>query len=151
MKIIFEKRKPEQLNFSQRSHRTHSSVQQTVTSKRRRGESPDARLNLVLQTEFLNSVSLPRCLSLCLQLLNLFLALLLSSFSSDNLSAPDDDGEMNNLHIAIHRITRGLAWCRRQVPVCASLCKLPQSSFCLTLCFPSCCLWFRWWIFLMGT
>ncbi|KAK5878046.1 hypothetical protein CesoFtcFv8_025494 [Champsocephalus esox] len=48
-------------------------------------------------------------------LLNLFLALLLSSFSSDNLSAPDDDGEMNNLHIAIHRITRGLAWCRRQV------------------------------------
>ncbi|XP_029978879.1 sodium channel protein type 8 subunit alpha-like [Sphaeramia orbicularis] len=47
--------------------------------------------------------------------LNLFLALLLSSFSSDNLSAPDDDGEMNNLHIAIHRITRGLVWCRRQV------------------------------------
>ncbi|KAL4001532.1 FMS-like tyrosine kinase 1 [Sarotherodon galilaeus] len=64
-----------------------------------------------------------------LVLLNLFLALLLSSFSSDNLSAPDDDGEMNNLHIAIHRITRGLAWCRRQVPICASLCKLPQSSF----------------------
>jgi len=60
------------------------------------------------------------------QLLNLFLALLLSSFSSDNLSAPDDDGEMNNLHIAIHRITRGLAWCRGQVDhsgcieVCAS-------------------------------
>ncbi|XP_020568091.1 sodium channel protein type 4 subunit alpha B isoform X2 [Oryzias latipes] len=50
-----------------------------------------------------------------LVLLNLFLALLLSSFSSDNLSAPDDDGEMNNLHIAIHRITRGLAWLRRQV------------------------------------
>ncbi|XP_051909874.1 sodium channel protein type 4 subunit alpha B-like isoform X2 [Hippocampus zosterae] len=50
-----------------------------------------------------------------LVLLNLFLALLLSSFSSDNLSAPDDDGEMNNLHIAIHRIGRGLAWCRRQV------------------------------------
>ncbi|XP_061777404.1 sodium channel protein type 4 subunit alpha-like isoform X2 [Nerophis ophidion] len=50
-----------------------------------------------------------------LVLLNLFLALLLSSFSSDNLSGPDDDGEMNNLHIAIHRITRGLGWCRRQV------------------------------------
>nr|XP_057915754.1 sodium channel protein type 4 subunit alpha B-like isoform X5 [Doryrhamphus excisus]XP_057915765.1 sodium channel protein type 4 subunit alpha B-like isoform X5 [Doryrhamphus excisus] len=50
-----------------------------------------------------------------LVLLNLFLALLLSSFSSDNLSAPDDDGEMNNLQIAIHRITRGLGWCRRQV------------------------------------
>uniref|UniRef100_A0A3Q3K9N9 Sodium channel protein n=1 Tax=Monopterus albus TaxID=43700 RepID=A0A3Q3K9N9_MONAL len=56
-----------------------------------------------------------------LVLLNLFLALLLSSFSSDNLSAPDDDGEMNNLHIAIHRITRGLAWCRRQVPVYVSI------------------------------
>ncbi|XP_056868422.1 sodium channel protein type 4 subunit alpha-like isoform X4 [Takifugu flavidus] len=50
-----------------------------------------------------------------LVLLNLFLALLLSSFSSDNLSAPDEDGEMNNLQIAIHRITRGLAWCRKQV------------------------------------
>ncbi|KAG7276401.1 hypothetical protein CRUP_021912 [Coryphaenoides rupestris] len=50
-----------------------------------------------------------------LVVLNLFLALLLSSFSSENLSAPDDDGEMNNLHIAIHRITRGLTWCRRQV------------------------------------
>ncbi|XP_077479936.1 sodium channel protein type 3 subunit alpha-like [Stigmatopora argus] len=50
-----------------------------------------------------------------LVLLNLFLALLLSSFSSDNLSAPDDDGEMNNLHIALHRIGRGLVWCRRQV------------------------------------
>ncbi|XP_054592138.2 sodium channel, voltage gated, type V-like, alpha b isoform X2 [Nothobranchius furzeri] len=50
-----------------------------------------------------------------LVLLNLFLALLLSSFSSDNLSAPDDDGELNNLHIAINRITRGLGWCRQQV------------------------------------
>ncbi|KAM6953749.1 sodium channel protein type 3 subunit alpha-like [Aplochiton taeniatus] len=50
-----------------------------------------------------------------LVVLNLFLALLLSSFSSDNLSAPDDDGEMNNLQIAIARITRGLGWLRRQV------------------------------------
>uniref|UniRef100_A0A8P4GM78 Sodium channel protein n=1 Tax=Dicentrarchus labrax TaxID=13489 RepID=A0A8P4GM78_DICLA len=64
-----------------------------------------------------------------LVLLNLFLALLLSSFSSDNLSAPDDDGEMNNLHIAIHRITRGLAWCRRQVPVCGGfLQREPEAS-----------------------
>ncbi|MEQ2168576.1 hypothetical protein GOODEAATRI_016097, partial [Goodea atripinnis] len=47
-------------------------------------------------------------------LLNLFLALLLSSFSSDNLSSPDEDGEMNNLQIAIRRITLGLGWCRRQ-------------------------------------
>lgn len=61
------------------------------------------------------SLSLSISFYLHLQLLNLFLALLLSSFSSDNLSAPDEDGEMNNLHIAIHRITRGLAWCRKQV------------------------------------
>ncbi|XP_049334791.1 sodium channel, voltage gated, type XII, alpha a isoform X2 [Astyanax mexicanus] len=45
-----------------------------------------------------------------LVVLNLFLALLLSSFSSDNLSAPDDDGEMNNLQIAIARIHSGLTW-----------------------------------------
>ncbi|TSK14520.1 Sodium channel protein type 4 subunit alpha A [Bagarius yarrelli] len=45
-----------------------------------------------------------------LVVLNLFLALLLSSFSGDNLSASDEDGEMNNLQIAIGRITRGIAW-----------------------------------------
>ncbi len=44
------------------------------------------------------------------QVLNLFLALLLSSFSGDNLSGGDDDGEMNNLQIAIGRITRGIDW-----------------------------------------
>ena len=43
-------------------------------------------------------------------MLNLFLALLLSSFSGDNLSAGDDDGELNNLQIAIGRITRGVDW-----------------------------------------
>ncbi|XP_029978168.1 sodium channel protein type 4 subunit alpha A [Sphaeramia orbicularis] len=45
-----------------------------------------------------------------LVVLNLFLALLLSSFSGDNLSAGDDDGEMNNLQIAINRIKRGINW-----------------------------------------
>ncbi|XP_053507140.1 sodium channel, voltage gated, type XII, alpha a [Ictalurus furcatus] len=45
-----------------------------------------------------------------LVVLNLFLALLLSSFSSDNLSAPEEDGEMNNLQIAIARIYSGLSW-----------------------------------------
>lgn len=45
-------------------------------------------------------------------MLNLFLALLLSSFSGDNLSASDDDGEMNNLQIAISRITRGIDWAK---------------------------------------
>lgn len=43
-------------------------------------------------------------------MLNLFLALLLSSFSADSLAASDDDGEMNNLQIAIGRITRGIAF-----------------------------------------
>nr|XP_023691497.1 sodium channel protein type 4 subunit alpha B-like isoform X3 [Paramormyrops kingsleyae] len=42
-----------------------------------------------------------------LVVLNLFLALLLSSFSGDNLSASDEEGE-NNLQIAINRITRGI-------------------------------------------
>uniref|UniRef100_A0A4W4FUA4 Sodium channel protein n=1 Tax=Electrophorus electricus TaxID=8005 RepID=A0A4W4FUA4_ELEEL len=45
-----------------------------------------------------------------LVVLNLFLALLLSSFSGDNLSSSDDDGEMNNLQIAIARISRGSDW-----------------------------------------
>ncbi|KAJ8386133.1 hypothetical protein AAFF_G00176410 [Aldrovandia affinis] len=48
-----------------------------------------------------------------LVVLNLFLALLLSSFSSDNLSAPDEDGEMNNLQIAVARIQSGMGWLRR--------------------------------------
>ncbi|XP_064030740.1 sodium channel protein type 4 subunit alpha isoform X2 [Pogoniulus pusillus] len=43
-----------------------------------------------------------------LVVLNLFLALLLSSFSADSLAASDDDGELNNLQIAIGRITRGI-------------------------------------------
>uniref|UniRef100_A0A8C5D8Q8 Sodium channel protein n=1 Tax=Gouania willdenowi TaxID=441366 RepID=A0A8C5D8Q8_GOUWI len=43
-----------------------------------------------------------------LVVLNLFLALLLSSFSADNLAATDDDSEMNNLQIAIGRIQRGI-------------------------------------------
>ncbi|KAJ8364823.1 hypothetical protein SKAU_G00136540 [Synaphobranchus kaupii] len=43
------------------------------------------------------------------RVLNLFLALLLSSFSGDNLSGGDDEGE-NNLQIAIGRISRGIDW-----------------------------------------
>ncbi|XP_039670950.1 sodium channel protein type 4 subunit alpha-like isoform X2 [Perca fluviatilis] len=45
-----------------------------------------------------------------LVVLNLFLALLLSSFSSDNLSAPDEDGDLNNIQIAIGRIQSGVSW-----------------------------------------
>lgn len=51
-------------------------------------------------------------LHIFLQVLNLFLALLLSSFSGDNLAPGDDDGEMNNLQIAIGRITRGTDWAK---------------------------------------
>lgn len=46
----------------------------------------------------------------CQQVLNLFLALLLSSFSSDNLSAPDEDGDLNNIQVAIARIHAGVSW-----------------------------------------
>uniref|UniRef100_A0A671YBS6 Sodium channel protein n=1 Tax=Sparus aurata TaxID=8175 RepID=A0A671YBS6_SPAAU len=47
--------------------------------------------------------------------LNLFLALLLSSFSADNLAATDDDSEMNNLQIAVGRIQRGIAFVKTTV------------------------------------
>uniref|UniRef100_A0AAQ5X5S5 Sodium channel protein n=1 Tax=Amphiprion ocellaris TaxID=80972 RepID=A0AAQ5X5S5_AMPOC len=50
-----------------------------------------------------------------LVVLNLFLALLLSSFSADNLAATDDDSEMNNLQIAVGRIQRGIAFVKTTV------------------------------------
>uniref|UniRef100_A0A8C4E7Z0 Sodium channel protein n=1 Tax=Dicentrarchus labrax TaxID=13489 RepID=A0A8C4E7Z0_DICLA len=50
-----------------------------------------------------------------LVVLNLFLALLLSSFSADNLAATDDDSEMNNLQIAVGRIQRGIAFLKNAV------------------------------------
>ncbi|XP_032364130.1 sodium channel protein type 4 subunit alpha B [Etheostoma spectabile] len=46
--------------------------------------------------------------------LNLFLALLLSSFSGDNLAAPEEEGE-NNLQIAINRINIAVAWTKSQI------------------------------------
>jgi len=49
------------------------------------------------------------------QVLNLFLALLLSSFSAENLAATDDDSEMNNLQIAVGRIQRGIAFIKSTV------------------------------------
>ncbi|XP_056292923.1 sodium channel protein type 8 subunit alpha-like isoform X2 [Pseudoliparis swirei] len=60
----------------------------------------------------------PMCLTVFLMVmvignlvvLNLFLALLLSSFSADNLAATDDDGEPNNLQLAMVRIKTGVAW-----------------------------------------
>ncbi|XP_053264729.1 sodium channel protein type 1 subunit alpha [Podarcis raffonei] len=50
-----------------------------------------------------------------LVVLNLFLALLLSSFSADNLAATDDDNEMNNLQIAVARIDRGVDYMKRKI------------------------------------
>ncbi|XP_078079937.1 sodium channel protein type 4 subunit alpha-like [Mustelus asterias] len=50
-----------------------------------------------------------------LVVLNLFLALLLSSFSADSLSAPEDDSEMNNLQIALNRITRAIDYVKNFV------------------------------------
>uniref|UniRef100_H0VCL0 Sodium channel protein n=1 Tax=Cavia porcellus TaxID=10141 RepID=H0VCL0_CAVPO len=47
-----------------------------------------------------------------LVVLNLFLALLLSSFSADSLAASDEDGEMNNLQIAIGRIRWGIGFAK---------------------------------------
>uniref|UniRef100_A0A452IH92 Sodium channel protein n=1 Tax=Gopherus agassizii TaxID=38772 RepID=A0A452IH92_9SAUR len=53
-----------------------------------------------------------------LVVLNLFLALLLSSFSSDNLAAIDDDNETNNLQIAVARIQRGIDYVKRKACEC---------------------------------
>uniref|UniRef100_A0A8C9DQV3 Sodium channel protein n=1 Tax=Prolemur simus TaxID=1328070 RepID=A0A8C9DQV3_PROSS len=50
-----------------------------------------------------------------LVVLNLFLALLLSSFSSDNLAATDDDNEMNNLQIAVGRMQKGIDFVKRKI------------------------------------
>lgn len=52
---------------------------------------------------------------LCFQVLNLFLALLLSSFSSDSLSPTEDDNEMNNLQIAVARIQKGIDYVKEKV------------------------------------
>ncbi|XP_034988632.2 sodium channel protein type 3 subunit alpha isoform X2 [Zootoca vivipara] len=50
-----------------------------------------------------------------LVVLNLFLALLLSSFSSDNLAATDDDNEINNLQIAVARIQKGVDYVKKKL------------------------------------
>ncbi|XP_036092891.1 sodium channel protein type 3 subunit alpha isoform X7 [Rousettus aegyptiacus] len=53
-----------------------------------------------------------------LVVLNLFLALLLSSFSSDNLAATDDDNEMNNLQIAVGRMQKGIDYVKNMIREC---------------------------------
>ncbi|XP_030405870.1 sodium channel protein type 5 subunit alpha-like isoform X3 [Gopherus evgoodei] len=64
-----------------------------------------------------------------LVVLNLFLALLLSSFSADNLSAPDEDGEMNNLQLAFARINRGLQYLKNTTrDFCCNLLRHPKTT-----------------------
>ncbi|XP_053914135.1 sodium channel protein type 5 subunit alpha isoform X5 [Cuculus canorus] len=64
-----------------------------------------------------------------LVVLNLFLALLLSSFSADNLSAPDEDGEMNNLQLAFARINRGLQYAKRTMwDFCCNVLRHPKTT-----------------------
>ncbi|XP_058695934.1 sodium channel protein type 2 subunit alpha-like isoform X1 [Poecile atricapillus] len=53
-----------------------------------------------------------------LVVLNLFLALLLSSFSSDNLAATEDDNEVNNLQIAVARIQKGIDYVKKRAGEC---------------------------------
>ncbi|XP_064019856.1 sodium channel protein type 2 subunit alpha-like [Pogoniulus pusillus] len=53
-----------------------------------------------------------------LVVLNLFLALLLSSFSSDSLSRTEDDNEMNNLQIALARIQKGIDNLKKKAGEC---------------------------------
>ncbi|KFQ23998.1 Sodium channel protein type 2 subunit alpha, partial [Mesitornis unicolor] len=68
----------------------------------------------------------PMCLTVFLMVmvignlvvLNLFLALLLSSFSSDNLSPMDDDNEMNNFQIAVARIQKGIDYVKKKASEC---------------------------------
>ncbi|NXG43485.1 SCN4A protein, partial [Psilopogon haemacephalus] len=64
-----------------------------------------------------------------LVVLNLFLALLLSSFSADNLSAPDEDGEMNNLQLAFARINRGLQYVKKAMwNFCCHVLRHPKTT-----------------------
>ena len=48
-------------------------------------------------------------------MLNLFLALLLSSFGASNLSSGPEEGEPNKLAQAIDRIDRFIAWVKRSI------------------------------------
>lgn len=55
------------------------------------------------------------------QVLNLFLALLLSNFGSSNLSAPTADNDTNKIAEAIDRIARFIKWIKRNILFIAKL------------------------------
>uniref|UniRef100_A0A8C6X1L0 Sodium channel protein n=1 Tax=Naja naja TaxID=35670 RepID=A0A8C6X1L0_NAJNA len=63
-----------------------------------------------------------------LVLLNLFLALLLSSFSSDSLAAPEQETEGNNLQIAISRIQRAINFIKRKICEFVQIVFLPKMT-----------------------
>lgn len=57
------------------------------------------------------------------QVLNLFLALLLSNFGSSSLSAPTADNDTNKIAEAFNRISRFINWIKRNVADAAKLVK----------------------------
>ncbi|XP_048366458.1 sodium channel protein type 4 subunit alpha-like [Sphaerodactylus townsendi] len=62
-----------------------------------------------------------------LVVLNLFIALLLNSFSADNLQLPEEDKEMNNLQIAFARIHKGLQVAKRtMLAYCFKVLRYPR-------------------------
>lgn len=56
-----------------------------------------------------------------LQVLNLFLALLLSNFGSSSLSAPTADNDTNKIAEAFNRIGRFKSWVKRNIAGCFKL------------------------------
>lgn len=60
------------------------------------------------------------------QVLNLFLALLLSNFGSSNLSAPTADNDTNKIAEAIDRIARFINWVKRNI---LNIAKLMRAKF----------------------
>uniref|UniRef100_A0A673U4I0 Sodium channel protein n=1 Tax=Suricata suricatta TaxID=37032 RepID=A0A673U4I0_SURSU len=61
-----------------------------------------------------------------LVVLNLFIALLLNSFSADNLTAPDEDGEVNNLQTALARV-QSFGHCTKKV-LCSFFSRRPKAE-----------------------
>ncbi|CAM9296026.1 unnamed protein product [Lampetra fluviatilis] len=61
-----------------------------------------------------------------LVVLNLFLALLLSSFSADKFAASEDEPDASNMHLAIDRIRRAAAFTRATLT--AFFCKLAKTT-----------------------
>nr|XP_056713191.1 sodium channel protein type 5 subunit alpha-like [Euleptes europaea] len=64
-----------------------------------------------------------------LVVLNLFIALLLNSFSADNLQLPEEDKEMNNLQIAFARIHKGLNVAKHaMLAYCCKVLRYPRKA-----------------------